>query len=334
MQNFIRRLTTVLFAALLALPLYGNAANETHSDIRVASPWPAQNTIIAMLGYGPNIVGTSAIAKRIPLFRQIYPAIEKVPVIGVNSAHEINPEQVIALNAQLLIIPANMHLSQPELLSQAGVKTLELKANSMDALRERVSLTAQALGPSAQVINDRYQHYFDRNIALIKQRLKGLPESEQVTLYHSMGSPLTTSGRPSLNQDWMDLAGARNVAEHWFGVKRNNMGEVPLEKVIASNPEAIVAMNRRDADEIMHSPAWQAVSAVKQHRVYVNPQGMFWWCRETSEEAIQILWLAKTLYPTRFADIDMLKETHDFYQQFFGVDLTSQQVEDILNPES
>ena len=113
-----------------------------------------------MLGYGPNIVGTSEIAKRIPLFHQIYPGIEKVPLIGVNSAHEINPEQVIALNAQLLTIPANMHLSQPELLSQTGVKTLELKANSMEVLRERVYVNPQGCSAGAgKPVKRQYRSY-------------------------------------------------------------------------------------------------------------------------------------------------------------------------------
>lgn len=33
-------------------------------EVRIASPWPAQNAIIAMLGYGDNIVGTSNVANR------------------------------------------------------------------------------------------------------------------------------------------------------------------------------------------------------------------------------------------------------------------------------
>lgn len=54
-----------LLALLLAASLH---AENTHKEVRIASPWPAQNTIIAMLGYGDNIVGTSMIAKRIPCF--------------------------------------------------------------------------------------------------------------------------------------------------------------------------------------------------------------------------------------------------------------------------
>lgn len=324
-----------LSALVLALGLLvtgGLRAATPQSDLRVATPWPAQNAIIAMLGYGDNIVGTSAIAKQIPLFRQSLSRIDNVPVISVNGSHEINPEQLISLGVQILFVPRGMTVPQADRLGKTGLRILTFDANSMPALTARVQQTADALGEDARKKAQDYQRYFDRNVALVASRLKGLPQRERVTVYHSVGSPLTTSGRPSLNQDWMDLAGARNVAENWFGGVKKGTGEVALEQIVAANPAVIVAMNKRDADAILASPVWAAVDAVVHHRVYVNPKGMFWWCRETSEEALQFLWLAKTLYPERFADVDMRQETRDFYQRFFGLELSEAQVGDILNP--
>ena len=115
-----------LLALLLAASLH---AENTHKEVRIASPWPAQNTIIAMLGYGDNIVGTSMIAKRIPLFRQSLPRIEKVAAVSVNSGHEINPEQIIALGVDMLFVPQNMVVPQQALLKQAGVQVLAFEAN-------------------------------------------------------------------------------------------------------------------------------------------------------------------------------------------------------------
>ena len=317
-------------ALFLAASLH---AENTHKEVRIASPWPAQNTIITMLGYGDNIVGTSMIAQKIPLFRQSLPRIKDVAVVSVNSGHEINPEQIIALGVDMLFVPHNMVVPQQDLLKQAGVQVLAFEANSMQALTHRVQQTAAVLGPDAQQKAQAYQRYFDRNVSLVAGRLKGLPAAQRVSLYHSMGNPLTTTGRPSLNQDWIDLAGGKNIAESWFGGnKQNRSGEVALEKIVAANPAVIVAMNKRDADSILTSPQWASVNAVIHHRVYVNPKGMFWWCRETSEEALQFLWLAKTLYPERFADVDMRTETRDFYQQFFGLTLSDAQVSDVLNP--
>lgn len=333
--TFLRRCRAALLAAgVLLAPVCGLAqpgAELPAGAVRIASPWPAQNTIIAMLGYGPNIVGTSLIAQKIPLFRQAFPGIVDVPAISMSN-HEINPEQIIGLRTELLFVPENMQLPQKEMLAAAGVKVLAFKANSMQALVERVLATGKVLGPDAQAKAVKYQQYFADNVQRVRQRLQGLPASEKVTLYHSMGSALITTGRPSLNQDWMDLAGAQNVAENWFRGKPNSSGEVPMETVAQANPDVIVVMNKKDAEVMQHSPQWQGINAIKNHRVYVNPRGMFWWCRESSEEALQFLWLAKMLYPARFADIDMAQETWRFYHEFFGLALTPAEVKAILNP--
>ncbi|WP_272678090.1 ABC transporter substrate-binding protein [Providencia sp. PROV019] len=318
----------ILLAGLLVSSLLN--AKTDNPELRIATPWPAQNTIIMMLGYGEQIVGTSVIAKRIPLFRQMLPNIDNVPVISISN--QLNPEQIISLRTQLLFVAKGMEVPQRDILESVGVKVVEYPANSLQALQARVQATAKELGPDAQNKALEYQRYFDRNVRLVNERLVGLTGAEKRRVYHSMGNTLFTSGRPSLNQDWMDLAGAKNVAETWFSDKKNNSGEVLLETIIAANPDVIVAMNKEDANIIRTSSQWKAISAVKNQQVYVNPKGMFWWCRETSEEALQFLWLAQTLYPERFADIDMKQETADFYLKFFGISLSDARIDNILHP--
>ncbi|MEY0131550.1 ABC transporter substrate-binding protein [Providencia rettgeri] len=327
------RKTIFLQSVILLFGLLMSSAIQAKTDnpeLRIATPWPAQNTIIMMLGYGEQIVGTSMIAKKIPLFRQMLPNIDDVPVISISN--QLNPEQIISLRTELLFIAKGMEVPQRDLLENAGVKVVEYPANSLKSLQERVQATAKELGPDAQSKAIEYQRYFDRNIVLVNERLKGLTNAEKRTVYHSMGNVLFTSGRPSLNQDWMDLAGAKNVAETWFSDKKNNSGEVLLETIISANPDVIVAMNKEDANIIRTSSQWKAMSAVKNQQVYVNPKGMFWWCRETSEEALQFLWLAQTLYPELFVDIDMKQETADFYLKFFGISLSDAQIDNILHP--
>ncbi|MFV0476527.1 MAG: ABC transporter substrate-binding protein [Parahaliea sp.] len=334
-QQVLQALICGLFVLVAAnMQVLAEQVESLHNhDIRVASPWPAQNTIIAMLGYGHQIVGTSLIAKRIPLFRQSVTGIEKVPVVSVNSAYELNAEQIISLGTDLLFIPqGNMSVGQPNVLARAGVRVIALEANSMQALVERVAKTGAILGPDASEKAQAWRDYFDHNVARVQERLHDLPDNERIRVYHGMSNPLMSSGRPSLNQDWMDLGGAVNIAESWFGQKKSGSGEIAIEQVVAANPQVIVLMNPRDVQNILSSPQWASVDAVIHRRVYANPQGMFWWCRESSEEALQFLWLAKTLYPDRFADIDMRAETRYFYQTFFGITLSDTQVSDILGP--
>ena len=80
--------------------------------LRIATPWPAQNAIIMMLGYGGNITGTSRIAKQIPLFRQMLPQIDNVPVIGTTGGNELNIEQILSLRTDILFIHDGIRVPQ------------------------------------------------------------------------------------------------------------------------------------------------------------------------------------------------------------------------------
>ena len=49
---------------------------------------------------------------------------------------------------------------------------------------------------------------------------------------------------------------------------------------------------------------------------------------------ITLLWMAKTVYPALFEDIDVTQRAIDYYQEVFGVTLTAEQVEQIFAPIS
>jgi iron complex transport system substrate-binding protein len=46
------------------------------------------------------------------------------------------------------------------------------------------------------------------------------------------------------------------------------------------------------------------------------------WERGSPEQALQVLWAAKTLHSHLFADIDVRAEALKFYKEFFGYTLT------------
>ncbi|MCJ1902499.1 MULTISPECIES: hypothetical protein [Paracoccus] len=50
----------------------------------------------------------------------------------------------------------------------------------------------------------------------------------------------------------------------------------------------------------------------------------------TSEEALQFLWPASTLYPDAFADIDMREETRRFYRNIYGIELVDDEIAEFL----
>ena len=48
---------------------------------------------------------------------------------------------------------------------------------------------------------------------------------------------------------------------------------------------------------------------------------------------MQILWAAVAVYPEYFTDIDIVKETQNFYKTFFYYDLTQEEANEILKTE-
>jgi iron complex transport system substrate-binding protein len=69
------------------------------------------------------------------------------------------------------------------------------------------------------------------------------------------------------------------------------------------------------------------VRAVRENAVYRCPVGAFWWDRPSPEAILGIMWLAKTLYPSACADVDIKGETDSFFRRFYGYNLSDEEYE-------
>ena len=306
-----------------------------HKITRVASGWPAQNSVIAMLGYGDKIVATYDMIKASPIFAKFVPGIRNA-VVSFTSSGELNIESLVQAKPDVVFgIEAGTTSGQFRRLEDMGIPVAYLKGNSLPNLVDRAVITGQILGDDAHRRALHYVNYYAENVRRVGRRVAKIPPTQRIKVYHSIGNPLMTHGSPSLVQDWMAVAGVINIARDWNLINPRTSGRANtnLEQIIAGNPAAIVCMYAADAQTIKTDARWSAIRAVRDGKVYVNPKGMFWWCRETTEEALQFLWLAKTVYPEYFKDIDMAEETKHFYKTFYGFDLSDEDVQLFLYPK-
>ncbi len=297
---------------------------------RVATNWESQNSVLTMLGFGDKIVATTHYARSTPAFQKFVPSIKNAELSTMGGGG-VNVEQLMRLHPDLMLVAEGLPIAKKAQLEAAGIAVVDFTSDSIASLLHRVTVVGEMLGPDAAKRAKAYTDYFAWNKQRVAERLARVPVEKRVRVYVASGTPLTTSGRPSLNQDWIDLGGAINVAENWhLAAAMPNDTNVNIESVLAANPEVIIAMRGRDIETIKKDPRWRSVSAVKNNRIYANPRGLFWWSRNTSEEALQFLWLATKLYPEQFSDIDMKQETHDFYQKFYNINLSADDVESFL----
>ncbi|WP_428561649.1 MAG: ABC transporter substrate-binding protein [Solidesulfovibrio sp. DCME] len=171
----------------------------------------------------------------------------------------------------------------------------------------------------------------EETLAAVRRGLAGIPQDKRLTVYYAEGGDgLYTDGGGSFHTVVLDLAGGINVHTQ-PPTDRKGMDRVPMEAVVASAPQVILAQDAACRDMILSSPAWGEIPAVKAGRVYLLPDAPFgWFDRPPSFMRLLCLkWLANILYPEAFP-YDMAQETKAFFKLFLQVDLTDAQATALL----
>ena len=101
--------------------------------------------------------------------------------------------------------------------------------------------------------------------------------------------------------------------------------EVDLEQILLWDPDVIVFAPDSCYDDISVSGQWQSVGAVARGDFFRTPSGPYGWL--SSPPAVQrylgMLWLGQLLYP-QYAEYDLQAEVTEYYQLFYGCELTEE----------
>ncbi len=302
---------------------------------RIGDVWPANNEVVMLLGAGSKLVATSTVSQSLPWIKMIDPGFGRIAApftIG-----DVNLEELLKANPQVVITTTGGGKSNTRsmtalagTINSVGIPTVTFYMTNLEELRQTVLLTGQLLGPDETKKAEEWLRYFDSRLADIHRVLSSVPADHKPTVLHVMSvSPIRVDARDTIIDAWIQAAGGVNAAKDLFGV----MSTVSIEQVMNWNPDVIiVGTTEQDREAILNSPQWRRLKAVQQGRVYVNPKGVYSWDRHDGEEALQIQWAAKTLYPAKFRSLDIAKETKDFYRQFFHYSLNDDEVRSILMP--
>lgn len=297
----------------------------------VANCWPSSNQIMITLGATAKQPAYFATLKSesFTWMQIVNPAIKDKPGFGSGSA--VTAEALLALKPDL-VITANA--KDAEAFRNAGLTTLCMMFNNYQGLKESVLKTGEALGGDAVTRAQAYVTYLDGNIKMVQDRLADVKAENKPTVYYLDGqsgkTPYSTGGAGTMQEEWIKMAGGKlATAELFQGMTK----EITPEQLLKLDPDYIVVggLNQATAYKaLMEDKNLAGLKALKAKRVYRIPQGTFQWDRFGSESALQVVWMAKTLYPDKFADVDMKKMTIDFYKNYLGYDLSSEYADAIL----
>jgi iron complex transport system substrate-binding protein len=289
--------------------------------------------LLVQLDAMPQVVGVlSSWQKQLgPNYLRLAPSLAKMPMPGDLTA--VNIESLLALHPQVVFVanyaPADM-IAQIE---QAGIPVVAISLRREPAdqagkinpvlenedqaynlgLQDGIRLIGKVMGREAQA-DAMVKDVFAQR-ALVAKRLQDIPEAQRVRVY--MANPdLTTYGSGKYTGLMMQHAGALNVAAKDI----QGFKQVSIEDVLKWNPAVILVQERYPdvVQQILTSPQWQAIDAVKHQRVYLMPEYAKAWGYPMPEAlALGELWMAKTLYPQRFTDVDLQQHVDAYYLRYY-----------------
>lgn len=294
---------------------------------RVADLWHANNQVVLLLGGQNKLVATTPLVKKQHWFTVVGPKIVKVaaPLAG----NQIQVEELVKTKPDVVIASDQAQIKESR---QAKLPTINAMYTDFTGLKKSVTLTANVLGGNSPRIARQYNKELTNNINLVKQHLKSC-ESTPTVLHIVNSTDLTkVDGQKTIVNEWIKLAGGKNAIS-----KKGNQISVTPEELSKANPDIIIVGSTSTAHArkaLRANRQLNQLKAVRENKVYGNPQGTFPWDRYSAEEALQVLWAAKTLHPQEMKNVNMVSEVQKFYQKYYHYNLTAKQAKQILAGEN
>lgn len=270
--------------------------------------------------------------------KYLNPACAEMPLLGgMQMGKQLNREAIVAAGTQLLLSmgpakPKATDASQAdELQEQLGIPVVVVDA-SLENIEEAYAFLGRLLGREERAA--RLGAYCKAVLDDVKGKISAIPEERRVRVYYAEGPDgLSTEPELSSHAAVLKLAGARNVADV-KAVSGSGMSPTSLEQVLHWDPEVIIAWEdfRGGAHGmIKKNPDWASLRAVKDGRVYAMPNTPFSWMDRppSVNRFLGLQWVANLLYPEVYA-VDIRTVTREFYDLFYSVKLTDDQLDDLL----
>ena len=314
--------------------------------IVVTSFYPFPSVISMFLGSAEKLVGihpVSMSAAENGILSKIFPEILEADT-SFMQGDELNIEALVALEPDVVFYTAKT-TELKEQIEQAGLPAVGISASAWDydvleTYDNWVDVLSQMF-PEQEDKADMVSSYSQEIYDMIQERVKDIPDEERTRalfLFQYDESAMITSGKNFFGQYWATAGGGVNVAEELQEASSN--ATINMEQVYEWDPDIIYITNFTTAQpEDLYNNAiggddWSNVTAVKNQNVHKMPLGSYRTYTPGTDTPLTLLWMAKTMYPDLFADIDMTQEVKDYYQEIYGVELTDEDVASMYTPSS
>ena len=259
-----------------------------------------------------------------------------LPNFGMGDA--INYEAVIAANPTIALNCGKINdamVSDCDALSKSlGIPVIAVD-NELNNSAEAFRFMGELLGVEDHA--EELAEYSEKIFTDIAS-LADIPEDEKVSVYFGNGEDsLETAPRGSQHAQILDAVNVTNVADLELG--DGSRVQISVEQLLAWNPDVIVVNGEPKADksgnsaaeDILSNPDYASLKAVQDNKVYGTPNAPFSWVDRPAgpNRLIGMRWLSAVVYP-EYIKCDVNEEIREFFNLFYHVDLSDEQLENVL----
>lgn len=259
-----------------------------------------------------------------------------LPNFGMGDA--INYEAVIAANPTIALNCGKINdamVSDCDTLSKSlGIPVIAVD-NELNNSAEAFRFMGELLGVEDHA--EELAEYSEKIFTDIAS-LADIPEDEKVSVYFGNGEDsLETAPRGSQHAQILDAVNVTNVADLELG--DGSRVQISAEQLLAWNPDVIVVNGEPKADksgnsaaeDILSNPDYASLKAVQDNKVYGTPNAPFSWVDRPAgpNRLIGMRWLSAVVYP-EYIKCDVNEEIREFFNLFYHVDLSDEQLENVL----
>ncbi|MBU1059858.1 MAG: iron ABC transporter substrate-binding protein [Proteobacteria bacterium] len=260
------------------------------------------------------------------------PQFKKMPIFGEFRGHD-NPEQILTLTPQPQVIfktYSQMGYNPSELQEKTGIPVVVLNYGSLSYLRPELYKSLRLMGSvlgreerAEQVIS-----FFEQTISDLEQRTKDVPAEKRPKVYLGGVAFKGAHGFQSTEPTYppFNFVQAHNLANDPAMTKKElSNSNIAKEKIVAWNPDYLFldlsTLQLGDKvgglHELKTDPAYQALSSVKNNRVYgLLPYN--WYTKNYGSILANAYYIGKLLYPEQFADIEPDEKADEIYRFLVG----------------
>lgn len=308
----------------------GDIVELPSSINRIVSTSDPCTDMLVAFGQSEKLIGAYFRALNNPWFKEFCPTFDNI--VSFDS-YEPEAEALIAIDTDIIFVPSR---ERAVALREKGICALTIRYYTPDEMVEAARLLGDIFGGTAKAKSDAWISDFHAAIAEMDKRISGIDEVTKPVAYEI----LADKGRGPFrtyygeNQAWLSYAGGILATQDYANATSQAM---PTEEaILATNPDVIFiggTYATKEYEDLLKNEMWKNITAVERGNIYIEPTGATAWNACSTNYPLLVYFCFSCMYPEK-VDFDLQKMAHDFYQKYYEIDFTDDQLSLMFNSKA